>query len=68
MTDKKKTIKTILLILLIPFILEVFFFNFRFWESLFFKHDVTFIAVTNSNEIVIDGMNAPVRNIMVDCS
>jgi hypothetical protein len=68
MTDRKKTIKTILLILLIPLVLEVFFFNFRFWESLFFKHSVTFTAGTSSNEIVIGNMDAAVKNIRVDCS
>lgn len=68
MTDKKKTIKTILLILIIPLIAEVFFFNFRFWESLFFKHDVSYTVEKVSNEIVIDNMDAPVRNIRVDCS
>ena len=68
MTDRKKTIKTILLILLIPLVLEVFFFNFRFWESLFFKHEVSFSTGKSSSEILLGNMDTAVRNIHVDCS
>ena len=68
MTNRKKTIKTILLILLIPLLLEVFFFNFRFWESLFFKHEVSFSTGKSSSEILLGNMDTAVRNIHVDCS
>lgn len=66
--SKKLTIKAILLILIIPLIAEVFFFNFRFWESLFFKDISGYQVTTEANEVLIDGFDAPVRNIYIDTS
>lgn len=58
----KKALRTILLILIIPLIAEVFFFNFSFWESLFFK-EITDYSITNdANNIEVAGIDAPVRN------
>ena len=68
MTKMNRTLKTILLILIIPLVAEVFFFNFRFWESLFFKDVTTYSTGNSANEIVLDNMDAPVRNIHVDVS
>ena len=68
MTKMNRTLKTILLILIIPLVAEVFFFNFRFWESLFFKDVTTYSTGNSANEIVLGNMDAPVRNIHVDVS
>ena len=64
----KKTLRTILLILIIPLIAEVFFFNFRFWESLFFKKVTDYKVTGDAGAIVISDINAPVKNINIDCS
>lgn len=65
---KNKTLKTILLILIIPLIAEVFFFNFRFWESLFFKKQIDCLSIKTGNCITIPEINEPVKNIHIDLS
>ena len=65
---KNKTLKTILLILIIPLIAEVFFFNFRFWESLFFKKQTDGLIIKTGNCITIPEINEPVKNIFLDLS
>ena len=65
---KNKLLKTILLILIIPLIAEVFFFNFRFWESLFFKKQIPCVFVQMGNNITIADINEPVKNIHLDLS
>jgi len=65
---KNKLLKTILLILIIPLIAEVFFFNFRFWESLFFKKQIPCVYVQMGNNITIADINEPVKNIHLDLS
>ncbi len=64
----KKTLRTILLILIIPLIAEVFFFNFRFWESLFFRKVTDYKVTRDAGAIVISDINAPVKNIRIDSS
>ena len=63
----KKALRTILLILIIPLIAEVFFFNFRFWESLFFKKTADYSVTRDANTIEVAGIDAPVKNIRIDC-
>jgi len=65
---KNKLLRTILLILIIPLIAEVFFFNFRFWESLFFKKQINCLYVQTGNKITIADINEPVKNIYLDFS
>ena len=62
----KKALRTILLILIIPLIAEVFFFNLRFWESLFFKEVADYSITREANNIEVAGIDAPVRNIRID--
>lgn len=64
----KKTLRTVFLILIIPLIVEVFFFNFRFWESLFFKKTADYKVTRYSSAVTISDINAPVKNIRIDCS
>lgn len=64
----KKTLRTVFLILIIPLIAEVFFFNFRFWESLFFKKTADYKVTRYSSAVTISDINAPVKNIHIDCS
>ena len=65
---KNKLLRAILLILIIPLIAEVFFFNFRFWESLFFKKQFSCVHVQMGNNITIADINEPVKNIHLDLS
>ena len=64
----KKTLRTILLILIIPLIAEVFFFNFRFWESLFFKKVTDYNVTRDTSSVTISDINAPVKSVHIDCS
>ena len=65
---KNKLFRTVIFILIIPLLAEVFFFNFRFWESLFFKDANGYFVTRHENEIILKDINAPVKNIYVDCS
>ena len=62
----KKTLRTILLILIIPLIAEVFLFNFRFWESLTFKKVTGYSVTREANAVTVSGMDAPVKNVLID--
>ena len=63
----KKTLRTILLILIIPLIAEIFLFNVRFWESLTFRKVTDYTVTREANTIAVKDINAPVRNIRIDC-
>ena len=65
---KKRIFKTILLILIIPLIAEVFLFNFRFWESLFFKKQPEYSPIRTGNSIIVADINEPIKNIHIDLS
>jgi hypothetical protein len=62
----KKTLRTILLILIIPLIAEIFIFNFRFWESLTFKKVTGYSVTREANAVTVSGMDAPVKNVLID--
>lgn len=64
----KNTLRTILLILIIPLIAEVFFFNFRFWESLSFGKAADYRVTRYSSALTISDIDAPVKSIYIDCS
>ena len=68
MINKSKTTKTLIIILIIPLIAEVFFFNFRFWESLFFKKQIDCLSIKTGNCITVPEINEPVKNIHIDLS
>ena len=65
---KNKLFRTILLILIIPLIAEVFLFNFRFWESLFFKKNQEQLYIKMANNIIIPEIDEPIKNIHIDLS
>ena len=62
----KKTLRTILLILIIPLIAEIFIFNFRFWESLTFKKVTGYSVTREANAVTVSGMDAPVKSVLID--
>ena len=62
----KKTLRPILLILIIPLIAEIFIFNFRFWESLTFKKVTGYSVTREANAVTVSGMDAPVKSVLID--
>lgn len=64
--SNKKIIKPLIIILCIPLILEVFVFNFRFWESLFFGHTEVSNTRYEDGIYYADDINAKIRNICVN--
>lgn len=63
MSDKSKVIKTIVLLFISVILLEVFVFNFRFWESLSFKEPGSYTIDIEDRYIAIKDINANVKNI-----
>ena len=66
--SNKKIIKPLIIILCIPLLLEVFVFNFRFWESLFFSNAEAATTRYEDGVYYAEGINAKVRNIYVNAT
>ena len=65
MLKEHKSRMILILTIVIPLLLEVFFFNFRFWESLTFEKVDGFVAADKDGVLCITGFDANVRNIYI---
>ena len=55
-----------IIIFCIPLLLEVFFFNYRFWESLFYNKIGNYTISVEDGRIFINDINAKVSNIYIE--
>ncbi len=65
MLKEHKSRRILILMIVIPLLLEVFFFNFRFWESLFWNRCGSVVQNYDNGILVMDNINTRVYNIFL---
>ena len=63
---RNSSFRLLIFAIIIPVILEVFFFNYRFWQSLCFENSDTYTVSVVDDMLVIDNINVNVGNVYLD--